>query len=182
MNTKNNNARAVISQHTLVSPQVADAKADLLREVVESVIDEMIVVAGRQDEIFEEWTSENRAIIDGWQCRIADAISAAPPAADRATAPASDIGILLSALRNHEDATGEDFDDAGGVIAQIERDYLAGIVTSHEVVPVDRAAVIEECAKVCGRWIQSKNLHESLAATDIARDIRALSDAKGDGK
>lgn len=50
------------------------------------------------------------------------------------------------------------------------------------VPAMDRAAVIEECAKVCGSWIQSKNLHESLAATDIARDIRALSDAKGDGK
>jgi hypothetical protein len=56
----------------------------------------------------------------------------APPAVDRVSSPASDIGILLSALRNHEDATGEDFDDEGGVIAQIERDYLAGIITSHE--------------------------------------------------
>lgn len=38
-----------------------------------------------------------------------------------------------------------------------------------------RAAVIEECAKICDRWIASKNLHEHLAATDIAKAIRALS-------
>ena len=34
--------------------------------------------------------------------------------------------------------------------------------------------LIEECAKVCDRWIRSKNLHESLAATDIAGEIRQL--------
>jgi hypothetical protein len=37
-----------------------------------------------------------------------------------------------------------------------------------------RAEAIEECAKVCNRWIASKNLFEHLAATDIAKAIRAL--------
>jgi hypothetical protein len=35
----------------------------------------------------------------------------------------SDIGILLSALRMHEEAVGESFDDDGGNVAQIEADY-----------------------------------------------------------
>ena len=39
---------------------------------------------------------------------------------------------------------------------------------------ITRLATIEECAKVCDRWIRSKNLHESLAATDIAGEIRQL--------
>lgn len=33
---------------------------------------------------------------------------------------------------------------------------------------------IEACAKICDRWIASKNLHEHLAATDIAKAIRGL--------
>jgi hypothetical protein len=45
--------------------------------------------------------------------------------------------------------------------------------------PVGREEIIEECAKVCDRWIKSKNLHEHLAATDIARDIRALKPQDG---
>ncbi len=37
----------------------------------------------------------------------------------------NDIGILLSALRFHEEAVGEAFDDEGGIIAQIEADHKA---------------------------------------------------------
>lgn len=48
---------------------------------------------------------------------------------------------------------------------------LSSAVTDADAM---RAAAIDECAKVCERWIASKNLHESLAATDIARDIRVL--------
>jgi len=36
-----------------------------------------------------------------------------------------DLGIVLSALRFHEEATGEKFDDEDGVIAEIERDHAA---------------------------------------------------------
>lgn len=37
---------------------------------------------------------------------------------------------------------------------------------------------IEACAKICDRWIASKNLHEHLAAEDIAKAIRGLAAAR----
>ena len=48
-----------------------------------AVISEMIEVATREDDdagIMEEWTSDNRVAIDGWQCRLADALKSSPDA------------------------------------------------------------------------------------------------------
>jgi hypothetical protein len=42
------------------------------------------------------------------------------------------------------------------------------------IIMAARADEREMCANVCDRWIPSKNLFESLAATDIAKAIRAL--------
>lgn len=42
------------------------------------------------------------------------------------------------------------------------------------IIMAARAEEREICAKICDRWIRSKNLFESLAATDIAKAIRAL--------
>lgn len=52
--------------------------------------------------------------------------------------------------------------------------YATDAVTQHGIPSGDQATIIEECAKVCDRWIASKNLHEHLAATDIAAAIREL--------
>lgn len=58
----------------------------------------------------------------------------------------------------------------------------AGEVLDLPTLDEYRNNLIEECAKICDRWIRSKNLHEHLAALDIARDIRALAVAPERGE
>lgn len=45
--------------------------------------------------------------------------------------------------------------------------------------PALDARTVEACAKICDRWIASKNLHEHLAATDIKAEILAIRADRG---
>ncbi len=83
------------------------------------------------------------------RCMPEDCCQASEVKADPLPRPAAnDIGILLSALRNHEDAVGEEYDDEGGVIAQIERDYLAGVAIAAEMPPTEiKADPLREAVK-----------------------------------
>jgi hypothetical protein len=77
--------------HKQIAGQIVDFVVEALSSApvppaanaINVVIAEMIGVAARQDdEVFEEWTSENRATIDDWQCRIRDALSSATGVAE----------------------------------------------------------------------------------------------------
>jgi hypothetical protein len=75
-------------------------------------------------------------------------IATPTPGAEQTAAIDGQLGIVLSVLRMLEEATGETFDDDGGDIAAIEREHRERMEAPPAPGAADRAAVIEECAKV----------------------------------
>lgn len=91
---------------------------------LQSVLDEMIGVAtGDDDSALAEWTSQNRATIDLWQCRIKDAIGSRSPAG---TLSPSDAETVIAGIKRFGLASdGSDLRDLSFAVcrlrAQVER-------------------------------------------------------------
>lgn len=79
-------ARKIIAKYQ----QMLASRGGDVREI-QAVINEMIEVAtGDDDSVMADWTSDNRADIDKWQSRIANALSALP---QEAPAQAQDVVV-----------------------------------------------------------------------------------------